>query len=238
MLYQFLPRLADDEYAALEKSIRDHGVQVPIVVDENRSVIDGHHRKEIADRLGVDCPRRFAVDLTDEQKRTLSLSLNLDRRHLSREQKQDLVRKSLAVDPHLSDRQHADRTGVAHTTVGRARSDLEATGALHQSDMRTSADGRARPSTQPAHARIDTETAGPDNKTYPQPEPKAPKRKPLPDQARTAGWELRKSVERLERIAADDRFTPNKEQMASHLRGHLTHAVQVCQDLLTRIDTN
>lgn len=75
-----------------------------------------------------------------------------------------------------------------------------------------------------------------DNKT--QPEPKAPKRKPLPDQARTAGWELRKSVERLERIAADDRFTPNKEQMASHLRGHLTHAVQVCQDLLARIDTN
>lgn len=52
MLFQFLPRLSDDEYTALEKSIREHGVQVPITVDENRSVIDGHHRKEIAERLG------------------------------------------------------------------------------------------------------------------------------------------------------------------------------------------
>ena len=51
MLYQFLPRLSDDEYTSLEKSIREHGIQVPIVVDENGSVIDGHHRKEIADRL-------------------------------------------------------------------------------------------------------------------------------------------------------------------------------------------
>jgi hypothetical protein len=61
-------------------------------------------------------------------------------------------------------------------------------------------------------------------------------RKPLPDAARNAGWDLRKAVERLERIAADDRFGSNKEQVASHLRSHLLNAVEVCQDLLARID--
>lgn len=128
MLFQFLPRLSDDEYSALETSIREHGVQVPITVDENRSIIDGHHRKEIAERLGVECPRRFAMDLTDEQKRTLALSLNLDRRHLNREQKRELVEKSLRADPHLSDRGHAQRTGVDHKTVGSRRRELEARG--------------------------------------------------------------------------------------------------------------
>lgn len=78
---------------------------------------------------------------------------------------------------------------------------------------------------------------GIDGKTYKPREKAAPKRRPLTDQARDAGWELRKSVERIERIASDDRFTPNKEAVASHLRGHLTNAIEVCQDLLDRINT-
>lgn len=63
-----------------------------------------------------------------------------------------------------------------------------------------------------------------------------PKRSPLPDVAQRAGWEFRKSVERLERIAADDRFASNKEQVAAHLRGHLSYALEVCQDLLDQLD--
>lgn len=66
--------------------------------------------------------------------------------------------------------------------------------------------------------------------------PTADRRKPLTDSARNAGWDLRKAVERLQRIAADDRFAANKEQMAPHLRSHLENAVEVCQDLLARID--
>lgn len=178
MLYQFLPRLSDDEYQSLEDSIREHGVQVPIVIDENRSIIDGHHRAEIAERLGIECPRKFALDLTDEQKRTLALSLNLDRRHLSREQKRQLIASSVKADPHLSNRQHAERTGVDHKTVGSVRNHLEATGEIPQSEVRVSADGHIRPATQPARPTpeppaidIDRPTpravVGIDGKTYP-----------------------------------------------------------------------
>lgn len=156
MLFQFLPRLSDDEYAALEKSIVEHGIQVPIIVDENRSVIDGHHRKEIADRLGIECPRRFAMDLDETQKRTLALSLNLDRRHLNREQKRELIQKSLKADPQLSDREHAKRTGASPTTVGTTRTRLEDSGDVSKLDTRTDSLGRQ----QPAHVEplVNTET--------------------------------------------------------------------------------
>lgn len=66
--------------------------------------------------------------------------------------------------------------------------------------------------------------------------PSAPKRKALTDTARDAGWDLRRAVERLERIAADDRFDAHKDQMATHLRGHLNQAIEVCQGLLNRIN--
>ncbi|WP_336647568.1 ParB N-terminal domain-containing protein [Microbacterium sp. MMO-10] len=76
MLYQFMPRLSDDEYAKLEQSIREHGIQVPVLVDEVGSIIDGHHRREIATRLGIDCPVDVREGLSDAAKRTLALSLN------------------------------------------------------------------------------------------------------------------------------------------------------------------
>src|SRR5260370_21916300 len=44
------------------------------------------------------------------------------------------------------------------------------------------------------------------------------KRRPLPDTARDTGWALRKDVERLERIFADDRFAENKTKVAAHMR--------------------
>jgi hypothetical protein len=78
---------------------------------------------------------------------------------------------------------------------------------------------------------------GTDGKRYAAPIPKSkPKRSSLNDAAGRSGWEFRKAIERLERIVADDRFPANREQVAAHLRGHLTYAVEVCQDLLDRLD--
>jgi hypothetical protein len=61
------------------------------------------------------------------------------------------------------------------------------------------------------------------------------KRRPLPEAATRAAWALRKDVERIERIFADDRFAQNEEQVTAQLRGHLAYAAEVCHDLLSRI---
>lgn len=75
------------------------------------------------------------------------------------------------------------------------------------------------------------------NPGEPKPTPPKPPRPALAGTAEKAGWDFRKAVERLERIAADDRFPANREQVAAVLRGHLTYAVEVCQDLLDGFTT-
>lgn len=149
ILFQTMPPLSVDEYANLEQSIRDHGIQVPIIVDEDGVVIDGHHRQKIAESLGVDCPVDVKYGMTDVEKRSLSVSLNIDRRQLSREQRRAIIAESLRADPELSNREHGRRVGVDDKTVGAVRRELESTAEIPQSDVRVSADGRERPATQP-----------------------------------------------------------------------------------------
>lgn len=137
VLFQFLPPLSPEEYSSLEASIREHGVQVPIVLDENGVVIDGHHRQKIAQELGVHCPRTHVYDLSEAEKRTLALTLNLDRRNLTREQRRAIVEASLKADPQLSNREHARRTGVSPSTVTAVRDRLGSgvqVGHLHESE--------------------------------------------------------------------------------------------------------
>lgn len=58
------------------------------------------------------------------------------------------------------------------------------------------------------------------------------KRRPITDTARETGWAIRKEVEKVERLLTDDRFAPNKDQVAAHLHGHLTYAVEALQRAL------
>jgi len=51
------------------------------------------------------------------------------------------------------------------------------------------------------------------------------RRLPLPDQVRSAGWELDKVVTRLEKLVADDRFNQHEEVVGGWLRFHLDRAV-------------
>lgn len=74
---------------------------------------------------------------------------------------------------------------------------------------------------------------GLDGKTYTRPEPTEPaeppkqKRRPLTDQARDAGWELRRAVERLERIYSDDRYTRTQNEIDSLIEPHIEYALSV-----------
>jgi hypothetical protein len=78
---------------------------------------------------------------------------------------------------------------------------------------------------------------GIDGKTYTAPATPAPRRSSLADDARAAGWQFRKAVERMERIAADDRFPTQREQVAAEWTGHLLYAIDVCQDFLDGFTT-
>ena len=119
--YQLLPPLGADEYAALREDIAVNGIRVPVDVDEAGQLLDGHHRAAIAAELGIPCPTRVVVGLTEDEKRHHALAVNLQRRTLTREQRRALVAAELEHDPSRSDRAIGRICGVDHKTVAATR---------------------------------------------------------------------------------------------------------------------
>lgn len=87
---QLLPGLKPAEIEALRESIRRDGVIVPVVVRSNGDMIDGHHRRQLADELGVDYPTKV-VDIDDETADRWRLILNLARRQLENWERLDIL---------------------------------------------------------------------------------------------------------------------------------------------------
>jgi ParB-like chromosome segregation protein Spo0J len=148
-VYQTMPPLAQDDADALERSIRTHGIQTPIIVDEQGNIIDGHHRREIATRCGLPLPVEVRRDLDESTKIALSISLNVDRRQLTREQKREIIAASIKAEPTASNREHARRTGADDKTVGTIRDDLAARAEIPHVSERTDSLGRQQPASKP-----------------------------------------------------------------------------------------
>lgn len=122
--YQVMPPLSADEYDKLRDEITEHGVLVPVVKDQHGNILDGHHRMRIADEIGV----KYRVDVIkvddDRHARSLARTYNLARRHLTREQKRQMIADEITDDPGRSDRAIARIIGVDHKTVGSVRREL------------------------------------------------------------------------------------------------------------------
>ena len=143
-----LPPLPNDQFLGLRDNIAVNGVLVPILVDctgPMRKIIDGNIRKTIADDLVYDCPEIVQAGLSDEEQRTLARALNMARRHLTIEQKRQLISDQLEETPDRSNRWIGKQLGVHHTTVGSVRSELESTGELASSEKTIGEDGKYRP---------------------------------------------------------------------------------------------
>ncbi|GEC15175.1 MT-A70 family methyltransferase [Nitrobacter winogradskyi] len=141
--YQVMPPLSADEYAALRDDIAARGVLVPVEYDETGEILDGHHRVQICGELGISqWPRLIRHGLTETEKRQHARRLNLDRRHLDREQRRQLIAEDLRERPEASDRAIAASLGVDHKTVGSVRDGLESTGEIPQSTERQGRDRR------------------------------------------------------------------------------------------------
>jgi ParB-like chromosome segregation protein Spo0J len=130
-IFQPMPPLTTEEREALRADIVEHGVQVPITVDQHGRILDGHNRAAIAVELGIECPRVVVEVADDDDAWSRALALNLGRRHLTREQKRDVIRAELRRRPDDSDREIARRCACSPTTVGTVRlSNLDTEGLL------------------------------------------------------------------------------------------------------------
>jgi type I restriction enzyme M protein len=164
-----LPPLRSEQYEALRDNIALHGVLVPILVDGDgavRGVIDGNHRKRIADELGYDCPEIVKDDLSAQEKRTLARALNLARRQLDQAGKRAIIADQLRETPGRSNRWIGKQLGVHHATVAAVRTGLEITGQIVHCETRLGADNRTQPAVRNGAPDGDDKTVAARRRSY------------------------------------------------------------------------
>ncbi len=120
------PILEGAEYDDFKASIRSKGQRVRIVLFEGQ-ILDGRNRYRACLELGIE-PQTEVFTGTTEEAAILSDALNLDRRHLTREQKRAVVALKLKENPERSDRDVAAEVKVSPSTVANVRKIAQSSG--------------------------------------------------------------------------------------------------------------
>jgi hypothetical protein len=156
---KLFPRMSADELKALGDDILRNGLQVPIALwaelaDGGKYVIDGVNRLDAMEMVGIpfDQMKGFQVMKPETDPYAFAISMNIERRHLTADQKRDLIAKVIKADPSKSDRQIAATVKASPTFVGKVRAEKEATGDVSTVDTRTDSRGRQQPAHRPTSA--------------------------------------------------------------------------------------
>jgi hypothetical protein len=157
------PMMSQDELDALAKDIAEHGLRNSVIwfgdtPGSEPSLLDGRNRAAAIARI-PDKERR--AKLTQQLRAwgvylpnhadpyAYVISANIHRRHLTAEQKREIVTSLLKAKPERSDRETAKIAKVSPTFVGRVRTAAEGAGMVSTVDTRTGADGVAQPARKP-----------------------------------------------------------------------------------------
>lgn len=92
-----VPELSPQEYESLRQSIKENGLYVPIVVNQNGTILDGHHRNRACKELGI-IPNISIRQSKDKQDEWLFIiNSNLKRRQLNSFQRTKVALKSTPI---------------------------------------------------------------------------------------------------------------------------------------------
>jgi hypothetical protein len=136
------PRPDAKSYAETKADIAKRGLEIPVVTYRGQ-VIDGVTRQDICFELGIKPSiRELEGDWSDAQLEALSQSLNVHRRHLSQQQKNELINSELSAHPEQSDRSVAKKLHVSPSTVAAKRATRDQVSNLDTSKPRKGRDGK------------------------------------------------------------------------------------------------
>ena len=112
-------------FEGLKTSIAREGIYQPIVLYEGM-ILDGRNRYKAAIEVGYKFKDTDFTEFkgTPAQAKSFVSTTNIHRRHLTMEQKKELVKTELKENPGLSNREIAELCGVTHPTVGKVRAEL------------------------------------------------------------------------------------------------------------------
>ncbi len=139
------PSMEGDDFDELVADIKTHGLREPIIVADG-VILDGRNRLRACRESSIEPQFRDITEqqLSEEQKIALILSANVHRRHLTTDQRRDLIADSIKAEPQKSDRAHARLLKVDHKTVGKVRSEMVSNGKIPDPIKRIGRDGKKR----------------------------------------------------------------------------------------------
>ena len=99
---KLLPKMSEEEFVELKKSIQTEGQHYPIIVNEDLEVLDGHHRFRACTELGIEPD--FEVRKFDDKllEKKFVIEANLRRRHLNNFQLVELAVPLLEIEKALA----------------------------------------------------------------------------------------------------------------------------------------
>ena len=154
------PLLSDQELAELGADIKAHGLQQRVVIlasAEGDMLLDGRNRLDAMERIGVPFnigDPKLVREVWNVDPFEYVIGANIRRRHLTSEQKRELIAKLLKLDAGKSDRQIANTVGVHNETVAAVRKKLVANGDVTESVTRTDSKGRHQPASKTKTAAV------------------------------------------------------------------------------------
>ena len=146
-LADLFPVMEGADFDALVADIKANRLRDKIILYEGK-ILDGRNRYRALRALGVDpeaireqcCRTIGCIDAHHGGPAAYVISANIHRRHLTAEQRRDLIVKVIKAQPQKSDRAIAKQIGVGNKTVSRAR----ATVSGDTVEKRVGLDGKAR----------------------------------------------------------------------------------------------
>ena len=167
------PLMPESELRELGEDIKKNGLRHPIIYCKGENgkpmLLDGRNRLDAMESVGIATVNEKGIvtdkngelyngtdvafpSLPDVDPYDLVLSLNIHRRHLTEEQRRDLIAKLIKAKTEASDRAIAKQIKRDHKTVAKVRKKMESTGEVSPVEKRVGADGKKRK--KPAKKRM------------------------------------------------------------------------------------
>jgi hypothetical protein len=169
---EMFPLMSEPELRELGEDIKKNGLRVSLALwrDDLKklSLLDGRNRLDAMELVGVPFrlerkkddfsltgPVLNGVPLLDVSPNKESdpykfvLSANIHRRHLTADQKRELIAKVLKAKPETSNNAIAKQVKADDKTVAKVRREMEATSEIPKLDKTVGADGKARKAPAP-----------------------------------------------------------------------------------------
>jgi ParB-like chromosome segregation protein Spo0J len=151
-LAETFPLISGDELNALTEDIRKNGLLEKITIFEHK-ILDGRNRYLAAKAAGVKLvPTHFRPLPDGAAAWDFVVSENIQRRHLTQDQKREVIAALLLVDPSKSDRAIAAVAKVDNKTVAAVRGGLVSGEEIPHPKQRVGKDGKKQSGTKKGKA--------------------------------------------------------------------------------------